>query len=71
MTDQEVKRYNLVVPQTLFDEVQKIALERHTAVIEVLKQFIRLGLVVDKVEKSPEASLIIREGDKERELVLL
>lgn len=66
-----VKRYNLVLPSELFDEVQKIADERHTTVVEVLKQFIRLGLIVDQAEKSPDTSIVIRQGDKEREIILV
>ena len=67
----KTKRYNLVLPQPLFDELQKIADERHSTVLEVLKQFIRLGLLVSKTEMSPGARVIVREGERERELMLI
>ncbi|ETX03462.1 MAG: hypothetical protein ETSY1_47155 (plasmid) [Candidatus Entotheonella factor] len=65
------KRYNLVLPQPLFDELQAIADERHTTVLEVLKQFIRLGLLISKAEKSPDVAVILREGDRDRDLMLI
>jgi hypothetical protein len=40
-------------------------------VLEVLKQFIRLGLLVSKAERSSDAAVVIREGDRERELMLI
>ena len=65
------KRYNLVLPQPLFDELQAIADERHTTVLEVLKQYIRLGLLVSKAEKSPDTAVILREGGRDRDLMLI
>jgi hypothetical protein len=71
MTKEKTKRYNMVLPQPLFDELKVIADERHSTVLEVLKQFIRLGLLVSKAEKSSDTAVIMREGDKERELILI
>jgi hypothetical protein len=65
------KRYNLVLPQELFDEVQRIAAERHSTVVEVLRQFIRLGLLVAQAEQDPNAAFIYRQGDKERAIMLV
>lgn len=71
MPKENTKRYNLIMSQFLFDELQAIADERHSTVLEVIKQFMRLGLFVFRVGKSSEAAVIIREGDREREIVLL
>lgn len=71
MTREKTKRYNLVLPQPLFDELQRIADERQSTVLEVLKQFIRLGLLVSKAERSSDTAVVIREGDRERELLLI
>jgi hypothetical protein len=65
------KRYNLVLPQPLFDELQSVADERHTTVLEVLKQYIRLGLLISKAAKSPDMAVILREGDRDRDLMLI
>lgn len=66
-----LKRYNLVLPETLFDELQKLAEERHTTVVELLRRFIKLGLLTIQLEETPGAALLIREGDTEREVVFL
>lgn len=66
-----LKRYNLVLPEELFRELQMLAEHRHTTVVELLRKFIRLGLLVAKFEESPDTVFVVREGDKERQLVLL
>jgi len=70
-TTRNVKRYNLVLPEELYEEVQRVALEQHTTVVELLRKFIKLGLLAVDIENTPDAQLIIREGEKERQLVLL
>ena len=65
-----LKRYNLVIPDELFNEVQELADEKHTTVVELFRRFIKLGLLA-QIEDSPKASLLIREGDTEREIIML
>jgi hypothetical protein len=60
-----------VLPEELYQEVQALADRRHTTVVELLRRFVKLGLLVAKAEESPDTAFILREGDKERELVLL
>ncbi len=67
----KVKRYNLAIPEELFNEVQRIADQRQTTVVELLRKFIRLGLIAIQAEENPDMALIIREGDKEREIMFL
>jgi len=66
-----VKRYNLVLPEALFLEVQDLAGRQHVTVLELLRKFIRLGLLVAKAEESPDTVFLLREGNTERQLVLL
>jgi hypothetical protein len=66
-----LKRYNLAVPQNLFDDLQRLADERNTTVVELLRKFIKLGLLAAQVEDTPGSALIIREGDRERELIFI
>ena len=66
-----LKRYNLVLPEELFNELHNLAERRHTTVVELLRKFIRLGLLVAKADESPDAVFLLREGDKERQLMLL
>ena len=66
------KRYNLVLPEELFEEVENIAAEHHTSVTEILRKFIRLGLIALQTdEDNNKPTLIIREGELEREVLLL
>jgi len=51
-----------------FEQVQRVAEKRHATVAHVLRQFVKLGLVV---EGNQGATLVIRRGEVERELVLL
>jgi len=67
----KMKRYNLVLPYALFDEVQAMADASDTTVLDMLKRFIKIGLVLTKLCQSPDATLIVREGGRERELLLL
>ncbi len=66
-----VKRYNLVLPEDLYDDVRRQADEHGTTVVELIRKFIKLGLLALDVQKNPESAFIIREGDTERELILL
>jgi|RhiMetdeSRZDD1v2_1073273.scaffolds.fasta_scaffold1753386_2 hypothetical protein len=71
MTAKATKRYSLVLPDQLFEEVQKVADERQTTVVEIIKRFLRLGLMVADAEKSPDTAFIIRKGDEEQRLLLV
>jgi ATP-dependent Clp protease ATP-binding subunit ClpA len=65
------KRYSLVLPESLYNEVQELSDREQTTVVEVMRRFIKLGLLATRVQATPNASLIIREGDREREILLL
>ena len=69
--DRELRRYTLVLPESLFREVQELADRDHTAMVEVLRRFIKLGLLATRIQETPGSALIIREGDKERQILLL
>lgn len=71
MSQNAQKRYTLVLPEELFNEVQKLAEQRHVTVIELLRRFIKLGLIASRVEDTPDAALIIREGGVERQIILV
>ena len=67
----KVKRYNLALPEDLFREVELIAEQEHTTVLEVIRRSVKLGLLAASVQKTPGASLLIRQGETEREIILL
>ncbi len=66
-----VKRYNLVMPEELFRDLQDFADRRHTTVVEVMRRFLRLGLVVGQACETPGSAVVIRENDREREVLLV
>ena len=66
-----LKRYNLVLPEELFNEVQQIADKEHITVLEVLRRFIKLGLLASKIQDDPDSALYIREGNSERKIIFL
>lgn len=63
----EKKRYNLALPQDMFDALQAEADARSTSVVELLRQFIRLGLLATQ----PGTKIVLREGDRESVILLL
>lgn len=67
----KTKRYSLVMPEELSDELQRLADERGSTVAELLRRFVKLGILAAKVERAPDGALLIREGERERELVLI
>ena len=65
-----LKRYNMVLPEPLYLELQEAANDRDITVVELLRRFIKLGLMINNVSKNPGAAFLIRNGDSEREIVL-
>jgi hypothetical protein len=65
------RRYSLVLPEELFQEVERLAERQNTSVVELLRRFTRLGLLAMQLQERPDAALIIREGGTERQLMLL
>ena len=66
-----LKRYSLVLPEDLFTAIQALADQRQTTVGDLIRRFIKLGLIAAKIEDTPGAALIIRDGDTERQIILL
>ncbi len=70
MTEEQHYEYHLVLPEGLISEVQQIANDKHTTTIDLLRRFIKLGLIAIKIEDEPDAALIVREGNDERAITL-
>ena len=67
MTNEPKTRYSLVLPTIMFDEIRAIADERHSTIVEVIKQYVRLGLMVSK----GELDLVSKKEGREYTLELL
>lgn len=62
------KRYSLVIPTELFNEVQTLADSQHMSVVEVLRYFIKMGLFIIK---TPNCKVVVKEDSKEREITFI
>jgi len=64
----DTKRYNLKMPQPLYDELERLAKARGCSVVDVLRAFIKLGIATT----GENVQLIARYPDgSERELELI
>lgn len=66
-----MKRYNLLLPDDLFGEIQALATDEHISILELLRKLIRIGLKFYLFSRSSSARIILREGEQEREIILL
>jgi hypothetical protein len=71
LAQSDLKRYNLSLPVKLYEDLEEIATKEHATVLEVIRRILKLGLLVAKIKDTPGATIVIREGEKERELILL
>jgi hypothetical protein len=69
-TKTQMKRYNLAVPTDMFDQLEELAEKRGTTVVELLRRFITLGLIVVQTQ-ADGGEFLIREGDSERQIILV
>jgi hypothetical protein len=64
----EEKRYPLVLPGELWDEVDKTAKGRNISAADFIRRSIRLGLMAAELENTPGDALIARRKGKSRTL---
>ncbi len=62
------KRYNLKLPEELYSELKRISDNHNTSVIDILRRFIKMGLII---EATPDASFFIRKNGTEKEVIVL
>lgn len=65
-----IARYNLALPTTLYDEVKQAADNHGVTVVDIIRKFLQIGLMVLRLQDEPGAALIIREGDSERQILI-
>lgn len=64
-----LKRYSLVIADSLFAEVQQTAEEEHTSIVDLLRRYVKLGLHISKIASNPDTHIIIRNGEGDREIL--
>lgn len=65
------KRYNLVLPTELYDQLQEVADQKHTTVLELIRRFVKLGLLAVRAETTPGLDFIVREDGVESRVMIL
>ena len=66
-----VRRYSLVLPETLFQQVQELADAEQATVADLFRRFTKLGLLVMEIQRAPDSSIVIRQGETEQRLLVL
>jgi hypothetical protein len=64
------RRYNLVLPEELFGQIEAVGRRERISLVEVIRRYVRLGLLVDKAQASGGA-IILRENNRDREILFL
>jgi hypothetical protein len=70
-TQEGCKRYNLVLPEEMFNEVKRVADEQQTSMVEVIRKFIKLGLMVFEMQETAEITLFVKKRGEEQKIILL
>jgi hypothetical protein len=65
------RRARIELPEALLLELQALARDRDTSPSELARRFVGLGLFLARAQGAPQTSVIVRQGERERELVLL
>jgi hypothetical protein len=54
-------RYNLDLPDSIYDELKEVAHKRRRSVAELVRRFIEFGLIAEKVQDAPDSAVLFRE----------
>ncbi len=65
------RRFNLVLPEDMLAQVEQLAEEECTSVVEIFRRFVKLGLIVTDIQNAPDKALLIKRGDHEREVLII
>lgn len=65
------KRIHIVLPEKLYDEIYEISARHEIQISDILRRFIKLGLIAVKLEETEGSALILKEGDTSTEVRML
>ncbi|MCU0515239.1 MAG: hypothetical protein MUE40_22015 [Anaerolineae bacterium] len=60
-TSATAHRFNLTIPDPVYQEVMAAAAESGETITDVLRQFLKMGILAYKIGKDPSKKLIIRD----------
>jgi hypothetical protein len=70
-SQEEMVRYNLVLPKKLHDDVEKIAAKRNTKVAEIVRRCIKIGLLLEDPGSDFQFFVRDRTDGTEKQVMLL
>lgn len=65
-----MKRINLSITEQQQNAIVEAAQSRGTSMVDIIRQCIRVGLLLYQAQSDPDAKVIIRQGSQEREVIL-
>ena len=65
------RRCNFFLPTKLYEELQGVTANKGITFSELMRKYIKLGLIVSALEDEPGSKLIIRTDDTEKEIILI
>jgi hypothetical protein len=68
---EETRHYNLAIPESVFQEIERAADEELISVADLLRRMIKLGLTLRDKLQDPDNSLIMREGDQDKTIWMI
>ena len=60
-----------MLPGELLTELQEVADQKHTTVVELIRKFVKLGLLAVQAESTPGMEFLIRENGVEQRVLIL
>jgi hypothetical protein len=64
-------QYHLSMPVVLHEELQAIADEQQVSIAEIMRRFLKMGVVASKLAQSPDAYLCVAQGDMIQQIIVL
>jgi hypothetical protein len=70
MEMKQTQRFNLTLPAPVVSEMEKIAEAYDISIVDVIRSFIRIGLLVSRAQNDPDKAVLIREGERITEIFM-
>lgn len=64
-------RLHANLPDDLREDLVARSKKRHMSQVEFLRRCVRIGILVDSIQDDPDATLIIRRGSTEQQVVIV
>lgn len=66
-----IKRINLSLSESDLNGIQTLAHDRGTSAVDVIRNCIRVGLLMHSIQQDPDKKLIVRTKDGEAEVYIV